>query len=76
MARKKVDTWTWFVARYEQQGYKSLNQFALATGLQKSSLSRYFHNQRHIPSNTLAVLCRELDVSPADLLIALGEKVK
>ena len=73
---KKVDTWTWFIARYEQQGYKSLNQFAIATGLQKSSLSRYFHNQRHIPSNTLATLCRELEVPPTELLIAIGEKVK
>jgi DNA-binding Xre family transcriptional regulator len=75
MGKKKLDTWAWFVAQYESQGYKSLNQFAIATGLQKSSLSRYFHNQRHIPSNTLATLCRELRVSPYELLTAIGEKV-
>jgi DNA-binding Xre family transcriptional regulator len=75
MGKKKVDTWAWFIAQYESLGYKSLNQFAIATGLQKSSLSRYFHNQRHIPSNTLATLCRELRVSPDELLTALGEKV-
>jgi DNA-binding Xre family transcriptional regulator len=74
MARtKKVDTWTWFISKYEQQGYKSLNQFAIATGLQKSSLSRYFHKQRQIPSGMMATLCRELEVSPNELMIALGE---
>jgi lambda repressor-like predicted transcriptional regulator len=67
-------TWTWFVAKYEKRGYASLNQFALATGLQKSSLSRYFHLQRQIPSGMMATLCRELKVSPNELMKALGQE--
>ena len=66
-------TWEWFIARYTKLGYKSLNQFAIATGLQKSSLSRYFHKQRQLPADTLAKLCVELKVSPNELMKALGE---
>jgi len=66
-------TWEWFVAQYSKRGYKSLNQFAIATGLQKSSLSRYFHKQRQLPADTLAKLCVALKVSPNEMLRALGE---
>jgi hypothetical protein len=68
-----TDAWTWFIARYTKLGYKSLNQFAIATGLQKSSLSRYFHRQRQMPSGMMATLCRELKVTPNELMRALGE---
>lgn len=66
-------TWNWFVARYTKLGYPSLNQFAIANGLQKSSLSRYFHTQRQMPSRTMAVLCDSLKVSPNEMMKALGE---
>lgn len=64
--------WSWFVAKYEKQGHRSLNQFAIATGMQKSSLSRYFHLEREIPSGTVGKLCLELKVSPEELLNAVG----
>jgi len=66
-------TWNWFVARYTKLGYNSLNQFAIANGLQKSSLSRYFHRQRHIPSGTMSHLCVILKVNPNQLMNAIGE---
>jgi DNA-binding Xre family transcriptional regulator len=64
--------WSWFVSKYEARGYRSLNQFAISTGMQKSSLSRYFHLQREIPSGTVGKLCAELKVSPEELLKAVG----
>ena len=64
--------WSWFVSKYEARGFKSLNQFAIATGPQKSSLSRYFHLEREIPSGTVGILCAELKVSPEELLKAVG----
>ena len=64
--------WKWFVSKYEARGHKSLNQFATATGMQKSSLSRYFHLEREIPSGTVGRLCQELKVSPEELLKAVG----
>ena len=77
MAQKQTaenieSAWSWFVSKYEARGYKSLNQFALATGMQKSSLSRYFHLEREIPSGTVGRLCAELKVSPEELLKAVG----
>jgi DNA-binding Xre family transcriptional regulator len=40
--------------------------------MQKSSLSRYFHLEREIPSGTVGKLCAELKVSPEELLKAVG----
>lgn len=64
--------WKWFVKQYTKLGYKSLNQFAIATGMQKSSLSRYFHLQRQIPSGTVGRLCDLLNVTPTKLLTVIG----
>ncbi len=73
--KKQIEiTWNWFVARYKKLGYRSLNQFANATGFQKSSLSRYFHLQREIPSGTMSALCSVLKVSPNTLMKVIGEE--
>jgi transcriptional regulator with XRE-family HTH domain len=76
MSNDGQTTYEWFVARYTKLGHKSLNQFAKATGMQKSSLSRYFHLQRQLPSGTMATLCKALKVSPNELMTALGEEWK
>ncbi|MEY4418284.1 MAG: hypothetical protein RIQ88_722 [Actinomycetota bacterium] len=64
--------WKWFVTKYEARGYRSLNHFASENGMQKSSLSRYFHLEREIPSGTIGKLCIALKVSPEELLKAVG----
>jgi len=74
--KQKEKAWAWFVARYEKIGYRSLSQFATATGLQKSSLSRYFHLQREIPSGMMSALCITLKVSPNTLMKVIGEEWK
>jgi DNA-binding Xre family transcriptional regulator len=68
----KKDSYDWFIEKYQALGYPSLNQFALATGMQKSSLNRYFHRQRQIPSGTIGILCKTLKVTPEELLKAIG----
>jgi len=74
---KQVETsWAWFVARYEKLGFRSLNQFAGEMGFQKSSLSRYFHLQRQIPSGMMSALCITLKVSPNTLMKVIGEEWK
>lgn len=70
--RKNLKGYDWFVAKYQAQGYQSLNQFAASTGMQKSTLSRYFNLQRQIPSNTIGKLCKTLKVTPEELLKAIG----
>jgi transcriptional regulator with XRE-family HTH domain len=68
----KEKTWKWFMTRLDELGYKSLSQFASTKGYQKSSLSRYFHQQRVMPADTLCSVAKALKVSPVVLLVALG----
>ena len=68
----KKQTWNWFMTRLDELGYKSLSQFATAKGFQKSSLSRYFHQQRVMPADTLCRVAKCLKVSPVVLLVVLG----
>lgn len=66
------DTWAWFNAKIAEVGYTSLTQFALAHNFHKSTLSRYFHQEREIPSGQIGPLCEALRVSPQELLQAVG----
>ncbi|MDE2386430.1 MAG: helix-turn-helix transcriptional regulator [Actinomycetales bacterium] len=65
-------TWAWFNAKLAEIGFDSLTQFALAYGFHKSTLSRYFHQERQIPSGQIGPLCEALKVSPQELLQAVG----
>lgn len=65
-------TWNWFSKKINDQGFKSLNAFAKHFGFTKSSLSRYFHRQREIPSGQIGPLCLALNASPNELLQAVG----
>jgi len=70
--QKSTEAYDWFVNKYTKRGYRSLSHFAEETGMQKSSLSRYFHLQRQIPSNTIGKLCATLNVKPTELLTVIG----
>lgn len=67
-----VDTWQWFQNRITHLGHASMSEFAKQHGFPKSSLSRYFHRERQLPSGKIGVLCEALEVSPQELLHALG----
>lgn len=64
--------WQWFNASIARAGFASLTQFAAANGFHKSTLSRYFHCERQIPSGQIGPLCQALGVSPQELLQAVG----
>ncbi|NBW11608.1 MAG: XRE family transcriptional regulator [Caulobacteraceae bacterium] len=70
---KKVTPYDWFVIRYTDLGYKSMNDFADRKGFHKSSLSRYFRMERSMPAYYLVALCYALEVTPNELLTAIGE---
>jgi len=67
-----VDSWQWFQNRITHLGHASMNEFAKHHGFPKSSLSRYFHRERQLPSGKIGALCEALEVSPQELLHALG----
>jgi hypothetical protein len=66
------ETWEWFTSRLASIGYDSLSSFCRDFDFQKSTLSRYFHRQREIPSGQIGKLCQTLKVSPEELLQAVG----
>lgn len=66
------DSWQWFQERLALLGHASLNEFSKAHGIPKSSLSRYFHRERQLPSGKISHFCEALEVSPQELLQVLG----
>lgn len=69
---KAAQAWLWFNDKITDAGFASLTQFAEAKGFHKSTLSRYFHCERQIPSGSIGPLCHALKVSPQELLQAVG----
>lgn len=66
------ESWQWFQNRLTALGHSSLNEFSKIHGIPKSSLSRYFHRERQLPSGKISHFCEALEVSPQELLQALG----
>lgn len=64
--------WAWFVEQYTYLGYKSLSQFADSFGFSKSSLSRWFHCQRHMTTDVFFQLARALEVPPRTMAKEMG----
>ena len=64
--------WQWFNDKIASAGFASLTQFAAANGFHKSTLSRYFHCERQIPSGQIGPLCDALSATPQELLQAVG----
>jgi DNA-binding Xre family transcriptional regulator len=71
-ASSGIDSWEWFQNRLTHLGHASLNEFSKTHGIPKSSLSRYFHRERQLPSGKINHFCQALEVSPEELLQALG----
>jgi DNA-binding Xre family transcriptional regulator len=71
-AASGIDSWQWFQDRLTSLGHASLNEFSKAHGIPKSSLSRYFHRERQLPSGKISHFCEALEVSPQELLQVLG----
>jgi transcriptional regulator with XRE-family HTH domain len=66
------ETWEWLRARMAKLGLKSLDELAEVCGINKGTLSRYFHQKQRPTVDALAPLCEALQVSPKTLLSALG----
>ncbi len=53
-------------------GISTLEDLAQLTGLDRGTLSRYFHQERRPSIDVIAPICEALNVSPETLLIGLG----
>jgi transcriptional regulator with XRE-family HTH domain len=66
------DTWDWLGQRLEALEISSLEQLATVSGINKGTLSKYFHQIQRPTVGALVPLCEALEVSPETLLVALG----
>jgi transcriptional regulator with XRE-family HTH domain len=66
------ETWDWLRARMDKLALKSLDELSALCGINKGTLSRYFHQKQRPTVDVLVPLCEALQVSPKTLLTALG----
>ena len=62
----------WLRNRLEMMSISSLDELATLTGIDKGTISRYFHQERRPSIDMIGPLCQTLKVAPETLLIALG----
>ena len=62
----------WLKTRMTELNFRSMNDLAEATGINKGTLSRYFRQIQRPSIDVIPVLCKALDVSPETLLRAFG----
>ena len=53
-------------------GISTLEDLSQTTGIDRGTLSRYFHQERRPSIDVSAPLCEALNVAPETLLIGLG----
>jgi transcriptional regulator with XRE-family HTH domain len=58
--------------KMKSAGISTLEDLAQLTGLDRGTLSRYFHQERRPSIDVIAPICEALNVSPETLLIGLG----
>ena len=66
------ETADWLRNRMNSLGISGLEELSERSGIDRGSLSRYFRQERTPKVDVIAPLCEALEVSPENLLIALG----
>ena len=62
----------WLIQKMKSANLSTLEELAKVTGIDRGTLSRYFHQERRPSIDVIAPLCEALAVSPETLLIGLG----
>ena len=62
----------WLLQKMKSAGISTLEELAQKTGIDRGTLSRYFHQERRPSIDVIGPICEVLNVSPETLLIGLG----
>jgi transcriptional regulator with XRE-family HTH domain len=62
----------WLQQKMKSASISTLEDLAQLTGIDRGTLSRYFHQERRPSIDVIAPICEALNVSPETLLIGLG----
>jgi len=66
------ETWLWLKDMLQALDIGSLDQLSEICGINKGTLSKYFHQVQRPTVGAIEPLCIALKVSPQTLLVALG----
>jgi transcriptional regulator with XRE-family HTH domain len=67
-----AESQAWLQEHLDISGLKTLSRLAEVSGINKGTLSKYFRQIQRPTVDVVAILCKSLDVAPADLLYGLG----
>jgi transcriptional regulator with XRE-family HTH domain len=67
-----IESNEWLQNKMKAAGISTLEDLAKLTGIDRGTLSRYFHQERRPSIDVIAPICEALNVSPETLLIGLG----
>jgi transcriptional regulator with XRE-family HTH domain len=67
-----IESNEWLQNKMKTAGISTLEDLAKLTGIDRGTLSRYFHQERRPSIDVIAPICEALNVSPETLLIGLG----
>lgn len=76
MKRKGKTGLDWLYERMEELNLGSLEEAAERCGLNRGNLYRYFKLETRPSIDVLPQLCKGLDASPDEVLVALGIQIK
>lgn len=62
----------WLLQKMKAANISTLEDLSQLTGIDRGTLSRYFHQERRPSIDVIAPICEALNVSPETLLVGLG----
>lgn len=63
---------SWLRFHLARTGIGTLSKLAEVSGINKGTLSKYFHQIQRPTIDVVAILCRALDLKPDEVLFGLG----
>jgi transcriptional regulator with XRE-family HTH domain len=68
----RIESWDWLQERMDELQIATIEELGQLCGINKGTLSKYFHQKQRPSIDAIPGLCAALAVSPETLLVALG----
>jgi transcriptional regulator with XRE-family HTH domain len=66
------ESWSWLSAQMKLLSISTVEELGDLAGINKGTISKYFHQKQRPTVDALPGLCNALQVSPETLLVAIG----
>ena len=68
----RIESWEWLQSRMSELKIDTIEELGRLSGINKGTLSKYFHQKQRPSIDALPGLCAALQVSPETILVAMG----